>query len=278
MNKWILAHRHARVRAGNLAYELADERDPWKPALDPVLFIHGIGLHPRAWGPIARQFLAERPVLLAHLHGHGESAGLLPGVTDTAIDVAGDFETLLQQEGIHRVHVVGESIGGTLALALAIRRPDMVASLSVLSTGFRGAAINGLDTWRGFIGEQGVRAWSEMMIDRRFVDGAVDPDVLRWVAEVQESLAADAIISCGEMLLRTDITAELARVATPTLVIAPTASPFLGTLMPAQLAALLPNARFLEAVGAKHGVVLSHGEFCAAAISKHVGTYRGLAA
>lgn len=123
--------------------------DPADPAL---LLVMGLGGQLVAWDEGLCQQLVERgfyvirydnrdvglstkmddapvPDLLALAGGDASSASYT--VEDMAEDAAGLLEAL----GIERAHVVGVSMGGMIAQALAIRHPDRVASLcSIMST------------------------------------------------------------------------------------------------------------------------------------------------
>ena len=53
--------------------------------------------------------------------------------------------------GAARFHYVGESLGGTLGLYLAIHHPDAIASVTTCSTAHRGGSIQRVHEWRAFI-------------------------------------------------------------------------------------------------------------------------------
>lgn len=88
-----------------------------RSARDAVLMIHGLGAQGHTWDPIAAQLASRYRVLCPDLRGHGRSdwsrAGY--GVRDFASDLA----QLLEHVGVSRVDVVGHSLGGRVALAVA---------------------------------------------------------------------------------------------------------------------------------------------------------------
>ena len=53
----------------------------------------------------------------------------------TVKQFAADGIELLQQLGVARCHLVGFAIGGQIVQAMAIERPDLVASLTISTTG-----------------------------------------------------------------------------------------------------------------------------------------------
>lgn len=117
------------------------------PAGAPVvLFLHGLGSSSADWAMQVPAFAERYRVLTLDLRGHGRSrAGPRRGFTVDALarDVAGTLARL----GEAPVHAIGLSLGGCVALALALERPEMVRSLVLVNAfarlrpaGARGAA------------------------------------------------------------------------------------------------------------------------------------------
>jgi 3-oxoadipate enol-lactonase len=93
----------------------------------PVLLVHGLGGAAANWTRVAPALARTRRVIVPELPGHGRSAPLpaAPGLAPYADAVA----AVLAHEGIERTAVVGHSMGGAVALRLALRRPDLVTAL-----------------------------------------------------------------------------------------------------------------------------------------------------
>ncbi len=99
---------------------------------DPLVLLHGIGGSRQAWDPVIGSLAERFDVIAVDLPGFGESepepAGIEPLPSVLAADVAG----LLDELGVTAPpNVVGNSLGGWVALELAGLRP--VASLTLLS-------------------------------------------------------------------------------------------------------------------------------------------------
>jgi pimeloyl-ACP methyl ester carboxylesterase len=98
-----------------------------------LVLIHGLGSHLHAWDPVLPRLAAERDVIALDLPGFGESAPLPAGVTPSAAALATAVATFLDDVGVARPHVAGNSLGGWVALELA--RRGRAASLTLVSPG-----------------------------------------------------------------------------------------------------------------------------------------------
>jgi pimeloyl-ACP methyl ester carboxylesterase len=97
----------------------------------PLVLLHGLGASRRSWDPVLPALAARFDVIAVDLPGFGESAPR-PGPGEVAPAVlAQHVADLLDELGVSSPHVVGNSLGGWVALELASRRP--VASLTLLS-------------------------------------------------------------------------------------------------------------------------------------------------
>ncbi|MFD3517925.1 alpha/beta fold hydrolase [Streptomyces sp. NPDC058657] len=98
---------------------------------EPLLLLHGIGHHWQAWEPVLSALAAEREVIAVDLPGFGASPGLPEGVPydlDSMVPVLG---SLCEALGVVRPHVVGNSLGGLLALGMG--RDGLARSVTALS-------------------------------------------------------------------------------------------------------------------------------------------------
>ncbi|NDU72711.1 alpha/beta fold hydrolase [Actinomadura sp. DSM 109109] len=98
----------------------------------PLLLIHGSGASGGTWDPMIPALAADRHVIRVDLPGCGHSP---PAPSYDVPDQAGRVAALLDGLGVGRVAVAGHSSGGYVATALAERRPDLVGSLALISTG-----------------------------------------------------------------------------------------------------------------------------------------------
>ncbi|MEV4617521.1 alpha/beta fold hydrolase [Asanoa sp. NPDC049573] len=95
----------------------------------PLVLLHGIGHHWRAWEPVLDRLAGHHDVIAVDLPGFGRSpvSGSFAGMPSLVEALASFFASL----GLGRPHVAGNSLGGALALELAAA--GHVASATALS-------------------------------------------------------------------------------------------------------------------------------------------------
>lgn len=114
----------------------------------PILLVHGIGDSAATWVFLMRRLAQSRDVYAIDLPGHGFS-GLPPDRTYISIL---EYRDLLD-EFVHTVIgrpalVVGNSLGGMLAVQLAWADPEYVRGVALLNPG--GAQLGGIRSWDDF--------------------------------------------------------------------------------------------------------------------------------
>lgn len=239
-----------------------------------VVLVHGLGGASLAeWfriGPI----LAERYRLTIVDH---RSHGLSPKVIDRfeIEDVADDVAAVLSQVGVQQATVVGYSMGGTIAQALARRHPGLVDRLVLVATFSRHP---GAWRWSRLLGVWAVRAWerltgtgsAEFRAGYLLAMGAVDRQYARWLWEETHRRDSEAGAAASSALLRFDSSDWIGRISVPTLVVIPMKDQLVPTSWQYEMAAALPDVRVLEVLGARHEAPLTHGEQIADAIVEFV--------
>ena len=148
----------------------------------PVLFVHGFGADLNAW-MFNQPALAEtRRTIALDLPGHGGSTKTLDRAVDGA-SFAADLDRALAALAIDKVHLVGHSMGGAIAVYFAHWQPDRVASLTLIAPASFGLEINAafID---GFVRAQRRREMQEVLSllvhDPSLLSRAMVEDVLRY--------------------------------------------------------------------------------------------------
>ncbi len=109
----------------------------------PLLLVHGHEQSATSWRWVIPVLARTRRVLALSLPGHGDSAravgGYAPG-RDLAPLVADFLDTV----GVGSLHMVGNSVGGAVALRLALAGPARVQTLTLVDSAGLGRAVNPL--------------------------------------------------------------------------------------------------------------------------------------
>ncbi|MGH7120763.1 MAG: acetoin dehydrogenase dihydrolipoyllysine-residue acetyltransferase subunit [Acetobacteraceae bacterium] len=126
----------------------------------PVVLIHGFGSDFQSF-LLLQPLLATRFRTLAiDLPGHGGSTKVLPGPDPASLAKAAG--AAMEARGVTRAHLVGHSLGGAVALALAEREPARVNALTLISPAGLGPEIN-QDFISGFLAARRPRALANVL-------------------------------------------------------------------------------------------------------------------
>ncbi len=200
-------------------YVVDDYTDPWREP-ETILLMHGnaeSGVAWYGWVPhLAREFRVVRP----DMRGYGASTPMprdFPWTLDVIID---DYLALMRTLGVARCHVVGAKLGGTVARRFAARCPQHVQTLTVAGTPppqGDPVAKHAAESVAEFA-QQGLEPWARRTMARR-LGSAYPPAGLEWWTKLMGRTPASSQIGFIQTIPGADITADLPRIACPTLVI-----------------------------------------------------------
>jgi pimeloyl-ACP methyl ester carboxylesterase len=118
---------HAAINGVQYYYEVHGQGEP-------LLLLHGGLGSIDMFGPALPKLSAGRQVIAVDLQGHGRTAlGQRPFRLESMGD---DMAALVQRLGHDQVDVLGYSLGGGVALRMALQKPDSVRRLALVSTPF----------------------------------------------------------------------------------------------------------------------------------------------
>jgi esterase len=95
----------------------------------PVVILHGLFGAGRNWTQMAQSLAAHYRVILPDARNHGASAW---AESMSYPEMAQDVVALIEREGLQQPFVVGHSMGGKTAMALALAQPQAIAGLAVI--------------------------------------------------------------------------------------------------------------------------------------------------
>jgi 3-oxoadipate enol-lactonase len=192
--------------------------------LPPVLFLHAVGLDLTWWDhqfPALRQ---DHDIVAFDLPGHGLSARLKGALTFEALaSVAAEVITRLDAGP---AHVVGLSVGGMIAQTLALVRPDLVFSLTLVATvcTFDDPVREALRERARLARNDGMAVIAPLTQKRWFPPAFRQqrPDILDRAAKSLLSNDPGVHAAMWEMIATLDLEARLPAIACSTLVVAGT--------------------------------------------------------
>jgi 3-oxoadipate enol-lactonase len=224
-----------------------------------VVFVHSGIADSRSWDPQWSSFERYRRIRL-DLRGFGRSpVGTLP------LGHARDVAELLDELGVSGAALVGCSLGGRVALELAIARPDLVGALVLVGAALPGHEWSEEGRAYGQAEDEAVErgdldAATELNL-RMWVDGPrrspadVDPAVREKLREMQRhalDLQAPVWSELAEERLVEDLAGRLSEVRVPTLVLVGEEDVSDIHAIAARLAAGIPGARTATIARAAH--------------------------
>jgi pimeloyl-ACP methyl ester carboxylesterase len=97
----------------------------------PLVLLHGVGHRRRAWDAVIEELTPHRDVIAVDLPGHGESPPLRADGQPVLAEMLSEVTALLDDLGLARPHLAGNSLGGRIALEAAVAgRAVSVTALS----------------------------------------------------------------------------------------------------------------------------------------------------
>jgi pimeloyl-ACP methyl ester carboxylesterase len=244
-----------------------------------AVFIQGLGIHGKAWAPQIDGLAAKYECLSFDNRGVGLSQPL--GCRLTLEQMAEDTLVLMDAQGWQSAHLVGQSMGGLIAIEIALKARHRVRSLTLLCSFPRGRDVFPLTSgmiWSWLRTQVGPRrqrrkAMLELVMPESALVAA-DPELL--AAELAPLFGFDLAVQpsvCRRQLwalVRHDTTARLGQLdGLPTLIVNAThdriAPPSIGRAM----AAGIRGARFIEIAGASHAAAIQHAARINALLMEH---------
>ena len=122
--------RQAAIQAGSLSVAVSDAGDG-----PPVVLLHGFACGKRMWFHQTRALRRHFRVVAYDLRGHGLTGAPAAATDYSAAHLARDLVGVLDALKIERAAIVGFSLGGGPALALAASRPERVSRLVLADVG-----------------------------------------------------------------------------------------------------------------------------------------------
>lgn len=243
----------------------------------PLVLLHGWSMHCGIWRQFARQLAKHFQVICVDLPGHGRSESLDPFTLEQV------SEALLAAISVEKFHLLGWSLGGTIAIEMAARSPERVTSLVLLAANPRFVKT---EDWPGVETEM-LRMFAENLKEScqatlmRFlalqVKGLVNAkDLLKQLKQTVHECDAPSLSALQgglEILASADLTMLLQRLECPLLVILGDRDSLIPMQCGERLKDLRPDSELKVLANAGHVPFLSHGR---GIVNLLVNTYEGI--
>ncbi|MBN9521024.1 alpha/beta fold hydrolase [bacterium] len=245
-----------------------------------VLFIQGVGVHGDGWLPQVEALSDTFTCLTFDNRGTGRSQPA--GGPITVEQMAADALAVLDAEGLHSAHVVGHSLGGLVAVFVALAARERVKSLALLCTFADGRAAAPLTyrmVWLGMRSRVGTRAMRRRGFAKLIYPPGrdTDADFDRLTALFGHDLG-DTPAVVGPQLVAMRRASALPRLAElagiPTLVANAAHDPIAPPRVGRPLADGIPGARYIEFPDASHGLPITHAAATNGLLREHLEAVR----
>lgn len=255
-----------RVTASDgAALFVADDGPADAPA---VVFLHSIGCDHGMWAAQAATLTGWRTIR-SDIRGHGRSDA--PEGDYPLARLAEDVTDVLDSRDVERAVICGLSLGGLVAQQAALAAPSRVRGLVLANTAAR---IGSAEAWTqraALVRAEGLGAIADMAMGRFFSEAfrAAHADE---VARFRDGLLAASpagYAGCCAALRDADLSGEVGRIATPTLVIGGALDVSTTPEQTRGLAAAIPGAAYVE-LDAAHLSNVERPEAFSAALAQHL--------
>ena len=216
-----------------------------------VVLSNSLGATRGMWDPQVPALAERYRVVTYDTRGHGESPA--PQGPYTLDDLVDDVVALLDEVGAERAHVAGLSLGGMIAMRLAVREPARVDRLALLCTSAKPDPQPFLD--RAVAVRAGGTAPLAATVASRWVTPAYAAQHPDLVARLEGMIAGaddEGYAACCEVVAHVDLRDDLARITAPTLVVSGGEDPALPPEHQQLIADSIPGSELLTVSPGAH--------------------------
>jgi pimeloyl-ACP methyl ester carboxylesterase len=240
--------------------------------MNPTLvLLHGVGLDHTMWEPLRALLPSDLVVVAPDLPGHGARPPLRGDLS------LGELTDAIAAEVPRGAHVVGFSLGALVAQHLAVQRPDLVGTLSSVSSVCRrtpeerAAVLVRLDLAR-----HDFAASAEASIGRWYADTGTPEEL---VARTRATLLAsdhESFLACYRVFATGDeeLAPRLAEITVPALAVTGELDPGSTPAMTRRLAAAVKGCRAVVVPGARHMLPVQRPDVLASCLTGFIQDHR----
>ncbi|MGR3621421.1 alpha/beta fold hydrolase [Pseudophaeobacter sp.] len=238
----------------------------------PLFLIHGIGAARNTWAKAMPLLTQHFTVVSYDLRGHGASP--LPDGPFGLEELVADLEWVRERTGYEVAHFAGHSLGGMVGPAYALKYPERVRSLGLLST----AAFRTEDDSskvRGVVEameEHGIPDILKTLTARWFTDEFISahPEVVSNRLKQVVATNPDVFLNVFRIYAETEMSPWLHPVTAPSLVLTGENDGGCNPRLNRQIAQALPRSELVILPNLKHSILLEAGDQVAKELVKFI--------
>jgi 3-oxoadipate enol-lactonase len=244
------------IAGARLSYDVRGREDA-----PPLLLSHALGTTRHLWDSLQPALSRHFRVVRYDTRGHGNSGS--PAGEYSIDDLGQDALRVLDAAGVERAHAAGVSLGGLIAMWLAIHAPSRVGRIVLANTA---AHISTGEYWQDrarLVRTDGFSPIASTSPPRWFKESFCDshPEIVTAFQDMLHGCSRDGYIGCCAALRDADLRDDLTRISADTLVITGTFDPVCPPADARFLRDHIPGAKYLELDAAHFANVEKAAEF-----------------
>lgn len=206
----------------HIFYDVHDFTDPWREART-VILQHGFGRSGRMWFSIVPHLARDYRIICPDMRGLGRSREGFHPESVTVDLLVEDLLRIADAEHLDTFHLVGESLGGSLGLALAARAPARVRTLSVIGAPLyindwmKEAYAVGHSSWEAALEQLGPEGWARASNTAARFPADIGDRFLSWYSSAIGRERLEILIAFARLASGIDIRPVLGSVVAPVL-------------------------------------------------------------
>lgn len=242
--------------------------DPDIPTGETIVLLNSLATSAAMWDGVVAALPEGLHAATLDQRDQRSGADAAPFSLDDLVD---DAVRVLDARRVERAHVAGVSLGGMVALHAAARRPDRFASVTAMCCAARFPREVWIERAQA-VRTEGLRPLVPSILDRWFTPAfqAERPEAVARFRAMLEASPDDGYALASDLLAEAEVTAELATIAAPVLVVSGALDPANPVEHQSRIAAAIPGAEHVIVPDAAHLLPASHPDAVARLLAKHV--------
>ena len=169
------ANSNKTIKVGNIELSFL-ELGPDDTETQGLVFVHGFGGDLSSWSLNQTELAGTFRTLAFDLPGHGSSG--LQVSTGSVTELANELLLAIEKKEFGPIHLVGHSLGGAIALMMALQKPEFIKTISLICPVYNGCNVN-IEFLDGFLEADSRKAMKDVLgmlyfdtkaINRKFID------------------------------------------------------------------------------------------------------------